>query len=141
MSGKLTTVARYFHPTDAHIAAGRLKAQGIPVFLRDINHASVNWLICIALGGIRLQVPDDCVALSRSILEEEFEPVAEACCPQCGSGDVSNASRRWKLSVLAVHLFSLPLPWRRNARICDSCGHEWETADRLADRVPPPDPK
>ena len=52
-----TTVDRFFHPTDAHIAAGKLESEGIPVFLLGINHASANWLLSNALGGIRIQVP------------------------------------------------------------------------------------
>ena len=30
------------------------------------------------------------------------------------------------VAFLAVHLFSIPLPWQTNRSHCQSCGAEWE---------------
>jgi len=68
-----TTVDRYFHPTEAHIAAGKLESEGIPVFLLGINHASANWLLSNALGGIRLQVPEDYAEEAKQLLSETVD--------------------------------------------------------------------
>ena len=123
-----TTIDRYFHPTDAHIAAGRLEAEGIPVFLLGINHASLNWLMSNALGGIRLQVPADFVEEAKQILQETVALDDEGeKCSICGSTDISPMSNSRKVAFLAVHLFSLPIPWQKSRRHCESCGHEWES--------------
>jgi hypothetical protein len=122
-----TTVDRFFHPTDAHIAAGRLESDGIPVFLLGINHASVNWLLSNALGGIRLQVPAQYVDEARAILADTIQASSEQndSCPNCGSNDTSAMSNSRKIAFLAVHLFSLPVPWRNSRRHCQACGAEW----------------
>lgn len=123
-----TTVDRFFHPTDAHIAAGRLETEGIPVYLLGINHASANWLLSNALGGIRLQVPAEYVDDARQILAQTAESSNKGAfqCPECGGTDTTAMSDSRKIAFLAVHLFSIPLPWRTNRRRCQSCGVEWE---------------
>ena len=123
-----TTVDRFFHPTDAHIAAGKLRSEGIPVFLLGINHASANWLLSNALGGIRLQVPASHVDDARQLLAQIAAPgdAVEIECPECGGSDTTAMSNSRKIAFLAVHLFSIPLPWRSNRRHCQSCGAEWE---------------
>ena len=125
---KWTTVDRFFHPTDAHIAAGKLESEGIPVFLLGINHASANWLLSNALGGIRLQVPASHVADARRLLAQIAEPEdeGESKCPECGGSDTTTMSSSRKVAFLAIHLFSIPLPWQMNRRRCQSCGTEWE---------------
>ena len=125
------TVDRFFHPTDAHIAAGKLEAEGIPVFLLGINHASANWLLSTALGGIRLQVPARYVDGARQLLAEMAEAIDDGHfkCPDCGGSDTTAMSNSRKVAFLAVHLFSIPLPWRTNRRHCQACGAEWETTN------------
>ena len=122
------TIDRYYHPTDAHIAAGRLESDGIPVFLLGINHASVNFWLANALGGIQLQVPAEFVDAARAALRES-EAVGQEYqerCPHCGSDKVGVASNSWKVAFLAIHLFSVPVPWRRQMRHCSACGVEWD---------------
>ena len=123
-----TTVDRFFHPTDAHIAAGKLQSEGIPVFLLGINHASANWLLANALGGIRLQVPGSHADDARWLLAQmaEASDEGEIACPECGGSDTTGMSNSRKIAFLAVHLFSIPLPWRSNRRHCQSCGAEWD---------------
>jgi predicted RNA-binding Zn-ribbon protein involved in translation (DUF1610 family) len=123
-----TTVDRFFHPTDAHIAAGKLESEGIPVFLLGIHHASANWLLSNALGGIRLQVPAGRVEDARRLLAQIAGPIHESefACPECGGSDTTAMSNSRKIAFVAVHLFSIPLPWQANRRHCQSCGAEWE---------------
>jgi hypothetical protein len=122
-----TTIDRFFHPTEAHIAAGRLMAEGIPVNLLGINHVSANWLLANALGGIHLQVPLQYVDVSRDILSSAAtveEPDSEKC-PKCGSRDTTSHTTAWKLSLLAIHLFNFPLPLRKGGRRCEECCAAW----------------
>ncbi len=126
---QLVTIDRFFHPTNAHIAAGRLESEGIPVHLLGINHASANWLISNALGGIRLQVPRRFEEEARALLSsgeslEESKEDSERC-PKCGSPHSTACSTAWKASFLAVHLLSIPLPWGKDKRQCEECGHSW----------------
>ena len=125
--GQWVTIDRYFHPTEAHIAAGKLQAEGIPVFLLGINHASTNWLITTAIGGIQVQVPADQAADARAILAEidaaqRAEPTT---CPSCGSSKTEAPDSSWRISFLTLHLFSIPLPWRWEKRRCLDCEAEW----------------
>lgn len=126
-----TTVDRFFHPTDAHIAAGKLESEGIPVFLLGINHASVNWLMSNALGGIRLQVPASHADDARQLLAQMAKPSedSELDCPECGGTDTTAMSNSRKIAFLAVHLFSVPWPWATDRRHCQSCGAEWEVTN------------
>lgn len=50
------TIATFDKTTDAHIAMGRLVAEGIPAQLFDDNMVQMDWLYSIALGGIKLRV-------------------------------------------------------------------------------------
>ena len=121
------TIDRFFHPTDAHIAAGKLDSEGIPVHLLGINHATANWMITGALGGIQLQVPLKYADRARQLLAESspLETPEEENCPSCGGSDISLASTSWRLAFLTVHLFSLPLPWSKSIRRCKECKFEW----------------
>ncbi len=128
---RLVTVDRFLHPTDAHIAAGRLECEGIPVNLFGINHASANWLIAIALGGIRLQVPYEYAEEAREILAAEATVGADDSerCTTCGSSNTTAHSTAWKLSLLAVHLLNIPIPWGKRRRQCNDCGNTWKASD------------
>ena len=121
------TIEHFYHPTEAHIAAGRLESEGIPVLLHGINHASANWLMVTALGGIRLQVPGNAVEDAKEILADTFsiESAEEKHCPSCGSNNTSVLSGSWRIALLAIHLFSIPLPWKENRRFCSDCRNEW----------------
>ena len=123
------TIQHFYHPTEAHIAAGRLKSEGIPVFLLGINHATANWLMATALGGIQLQVPGSAEAEARKILAEAVsaEDAVEEVCPHCGSSNTSLHSGSWKIAFLAVHLLSIPVPWKKDRRSCSDCHSEWST--------------
>jgi hypothetical protein len=56
---------------EARIVAGRLEAAGIPVHLLGIHHASAAPLATVALGGIRLQVPQSRVEDAKQVLGED----------------------------------------------------------------------
>ena len=74
MSETLVTVGKYLDVTEAHIAAGLLQSEGIPVYPLDINHLSANPLLGIGLGGVRLQVPESFEQEARAILADRQSP-------------------------------------------------------------------
>jgi hypothetical protein len=53
----------------AHIAMGRLEEQGIRCWLNDENTVTVDPLLSIAVGGIKLMVPKSQAQRAIEILE------------------------------------------------------------------------
>ncbi len=69
---KLTTVARFDLMPLAHIALGRLRAEGIPATLMDEHLVQTDWLYSIAVGGIKLQVAPEYEARAKQILATDY---------------------------------------------------------------------
>lgn len=69
---KLVTVARFDLMPLAHIAKGRLEAEGIPCSLMDENLVQTDWLYSIAVGGIKLQVDEEFAARAHVILATDY---------------------------------------------------------------------
>lgn len=133
------TVASFSLPTQAHLARLRLEGEEIDCVLVDEHLVSTNWLLSPAVGGIKLQVPEDQAARAREILGAdaiEWDPATEAeigKCVTCGQGEYQLAPLpRWTYAVsillLGIPLLFLPRRWK-----CDHC-HAWmETGWRLRD--------
>lgn len=66
------TVATFDKSTDAHIALGRLAAEGVHALLFDDNMVQMDWLYAIALGGIKLRVQRVDEARARRILATDY---------------------------------------------------------------------
>jgi len=69
---ELTTVATFDNMPAAHIAKGRLEAEGIPCWLQDENLVQTDWLYNIAVGGIKLQVETRYAERARVILDTDY---------------------------------------------------------------------
>ena len=69
---EFVTVATYDKPVDAHIARGRLAAEGIEAQLFDENMVQMDWLYSIALGGIKLRVSRGDEKAARKVLETDY---------------------------------------------------------------------
>lgn len=79
-------VGWYLHPMEAHIAKGLLESEGIPAYLDTINHATTNWPLTLALGGIRLLVPRSEAVRASELLASTVpieDDVVEESCPSC----------------------------------------------------------
>lgn len=66
------TVAAYDTMTPAHIAMGRLQAEGIECWLADENLVQMDWLYSIAVGGIKLQVHQQYAHWAAEILATDY---------------------------------------------------------------------
>lgn len=97
----------------------------------EINHVTANWLLAIALGGIRLQVPAQFADQARRALSESdsFHFPDHPQCPNCGSSNILTRSSSWNLAFLAIHILSIPLPWRNNSLSCLDCHTEFARRD------------
>jgi len=67
-----TIIARYDGMPDAHIAMGRLAAEGIESWLADEHLVQTDWLYSIAVGGIKLKVATEDAERAISILETDY---------------------------------------------------------------------
>jgi len=66
------TIATYDKVTDAHIALGRLSAEGIEAKLFDQNMVQMDWLYSIALGGVKLRVARGDEKAARTVLATDY---------------------------------------------------------------------
>lgn len=66
------TVGRYDFMPLAHIAMGRLEAEGIPCLLADEQLVQLDWLYSIAVGGIKLQVDRRYAERALEILATDY---------------------------------------------------------------------
>jgi hypothetical protein len=74
---EFVTVATYDKVIDAHIALGRLSAEGIEAQLFDQNMVQMDWLYSIALGGIKLRVTRGDEKAARQVLETDYSKTLE----------------------------------------------------------------
>lgn len=73
----MVTVATFDNMVDAHIALGRLQAEGIRASLADEHLVQTDWLYSIAVGGIKLQVEPELAERARRILATDYSDAAE----------------------------------------------------------------
>jgi hypothetical protein len=66
--GDYVTVAQYLNPTDAHIVSMCLEAAGITAIVADANLVQTNSLWAIAVGGVRIRVPEMHVAEAEDVI-------------------------------------------------------------------------
>jgi len=138
----LVTVASFREPYAAHLARSTLEAENIPVFLAQEHLVGVHWLYSYAIGGVKIQVPEEFAESARSILSEDrssdLQETTEAnlpldpsdTCPVCSSDTIFPAPLERRSKALSL-LVNIPFAFHRNFWKCSTCGHEW--------RVPNPD--
>lgn len=111
-----TTVARYADPLEAHIACGRLRAEGIDAHVADANMGLANWEWRLAVGGTRVRVEDADAERARAVMRD-LDAGAYALDAESTLEDALHAPDResWssRIAWIALMLFGLPLPWRR----------------------------
>lgn len=117
----------------AHIAKGRLLAEGISAYIADEHYIWANWSMSHALGGVKLRVlPEDKIE-ATSVLGKLYngsyenylaEEENEIGCANC-SGLAFDTFNTWrtKLSQIAVYLcFGFIFRLRDSKKKCKECG-------------------
>lgn len=149
MLEELVTISKFLSLGEAKLAQGKLVSAGISAFVCDENMHAMNWHMGMALGGIRLQVPDSQVVRALEVLDD-FEPQEDAsqlsdyepdedgeleevaCCPECESLEIrevpSTGPRQIMLWAAAIPFPESPAPTIRRWR-CLMCGYQWREAD------------
>ena len=132
----LVAVARFGDPHAAHLARGRLEAEGIIARVRGEHLASMAAIASESGGLIRLEVAPYDVDRALAILHDptgampetiDAEPeTAEGLriCPRCGSAAVEEAGRRESGRFIARIRVVLGRLWGRTWA-CLTCSHRW----------------
>lgn len=132
MSDRYLTARAFSTLWEATVAQSKLEAEGISVFLKDGYTVNMNWLYSNALGGVKLQVPEENLDQAREILSEivvdsEGEPdIGDTpLCPRCENKNTQyQISKRW--TFLTWVLCGIPLIWPRKNLSCNRCGYAWK---------------
>ena len=74
---EFVTIAQYDLMTDAHIALGRLRAEGVDAHLADENLVQMDQLYAIAVGYIKLRVRPEDERRARTILATDYSKELE----------------------------------------------------------------
>lgn len=69
-AGALVTLTSYLTAAEAHILRARLEVDDIPAFVVDEHLVTANWFLSIAIGGVRVQVPQALFQQASIILQE-----------------------------------------------------------------------
>jgi rubredoxin len=147
MLEELVTISKFLNLGEAKLAQGKLVSAGISAFVCDENMHALNWHIGMALGGIRLQVPDSQVVRALEVLDD-FEPDSTgvsqdndddgeemeevACCPECESleiREVTSANPRQIALWSSAIPFPEPAPEASRRWKCLVCGYNWREAE------------
>jgi len=156
MLEELVTISKFTTLGEAKLAQGKLVCAGISAFVCDENMHALSWHIGMALGGIRLQVPDSQVVRALEVLDD-FEPEEStapdldsddeemeevACCPECESLEIREVrSATPHVSSLGspaphqIELWSSAIPFPEHPRQttrhwkCLMCGYQWREAE------------
>jgi hypothetical protein len=130
---------------DAYIVKGRLEAEGIPAFLVDDQYITMDWLLSVALGGVKVSVPlayrDAALEIIQNTENDEYqidkldcealaeEPAAQYIpevpleCPKCHSYKISRLEWMRHLSLIVVFFVHAPIAFSQRYYTCDDCGH------------------
>lgn len=129
----LVRIAAYENAIEAHLARGRLEAEGIPAYVCHEHHVTAYWLRSLALQGVKIYVHPMNGDRAREIiaahdrgeyaLGDDEEIIA---CTRCKSMKLSHRRMSWKSALLTAHLAAIPLYFRWATMKCDTCGHEWD---------------
>lgn len=65
--GDLVPIARFFTAMEALILKSRLEVEGVPAIIADANIVQTNPLLTMAVGGVRVLVPESHLDRARNI--------------------------------------------------------------------------
>lgn len=124
----MVTVATFGAAWEAHLAAGKLEAEGIPCLIADENMATTyGGVLGVALGGIKLQVPVGDAERARAALPARVRGQVHAC-PSCGSSDTKEVSLTPVEALVCLLLLGIPYLFMPRRFWCLACGNRWKAA-------------
>ena len=91
---------------EAEVMASALRADGVDAFVCPSNHQGMTWLYTLALGGVRVFVPQAQIEESKVLVRERLRENAEA-----HPEERVCRRDRWKVWLLAVMLYGMNFYW------------------------------
>lgn len=133
----LVPVRSFTNYISAHIALTKLQAGGIECYLKDENTVTMDPLLTVAVGGIKLMVKRESVPEVLQILNQfDADYRSRAVCPRCGSHHLDLVPKRSVTNmVVAVlsWLFGSYAVSAENVYKCQDCGYESDVLTEPAD--------
>ncbi len=117
----MKTVATYSMPAETLVPLSRLRDAGIDAVTRDEATLQLNWMWSNAIGGVKIDVPDDQLEDARAILHDITTAEGVLVCPHCASQHVTVAPLR-PVSALTLLLAYFAWPTSRLRVTCLDCG-------------------
>ena len=107
-------------PSEAHAPLSRLRSAGINAVVRDEATLQLNWLWSNAIGGVKIDVPDEDYEDSLELLNLKPSERGLMICPFCKSTDLFLQPINL-LSAIAM-FFHVLIPMKTVKMRCRSCG-------------------
>jgi tetratricopeptide (TPR) repeat protein len=125
----------------AHIARGRLAADGIPSFVTQEERVSLNWLFSCTTPWARLYVRQQDAERALALLDRDWSEASasEPRCPQCNSRNAWYEKYDLPRVYAAILLLGIPIPFKKETWTCRQCGATWP-AEPAGDLRPFPIP-
>ena len=135
----MQTIKTFDNAIDAHLMKTKLESEGIFCYLADEHIIGINPLMSVALGGIKLNVPEEHVEQAIRILQESAEsPISDEfdrilTCPNCGSTQLLNNISNPKsilakvATILSLVTSTMPL-YTQKSYLCKDCNTIFEKA-------------
>lgn len=125
-SDKLVTIATFGNSWEAHLAAGKLEAAGIPAVLGDENINSIGGgLYGNMVGGIKLQVPEVHAEAALAALPQRVRETRLKC-PRCGSVDTRQIDFTPGIKILFLCMLGIPYLFAQKPWYCLGCSYAWK---------------
>jgi hypothetical protein len=129
---EMKTVASFMNAEDAHILRIKLADEGIDAVVADDTIPGIMPYYTNAIGGVKVQVPDEELEKAQAILSREQEHLDirdELICPKCGSSNIAqelNKQRFYLSSFLLTFFIGAPMPIVKQRYHCNNCNHLWK---------------
>jgi hypothetical protein len=129
---KLVTVASYNYPTQAHIAEGNLKSQGIQAVVVDEFHYRD---MSIYGGGVKVKVKEKDAERAEEILrfgksndtnDTNNEDEEKISCPKCNSTDLQIEDIDFSQKNVFIRWINTLYPLKDLNFKCNDCGYNWK---------------
>lgn len=128
----MVTLKVFDNAIDAHILRTKLESEGIPCYIFDENITSLNPLLTVAVGGIKLNVAAEDFEKAYEIMnisemaeltDDDSEIIR---CPKCGSTRIDNnynkpdGLKSILASIFSFLTFTFPVFLKKSYR-CKDC--------------------
>lgn len=135
-NSNLIKLIAFDNAIDANLLKLSLENEGIDTYIFDENTVTIDPLISIAIGGIKVMVKESDLELARKVVKalnnkkyilENDEAVA---CPKCASEHVHKYTSMKSVKGLMIFIVSFLLfvypAYKQYIFKCDDCGNEFE---------------